>query len=245
MDKQNTGVYTTETKIRYSECGASRQLRLYSILDYLQDTCTFQVEELGVGLSYMQEHQTAWVLNSWQAQIDRYPVFGETIRIATWPYDFHALFGYRNFQVTDAEDHVIVRAASVWVFMNIKTGRPARIAPEVAAAYQTEPRLAMDYKDRKIQDFEAALTKEQPEPFRIPRHFIDTNHHMNNAKYVLLAEELLPQEIQPVRIRAEYKKPAVYGDILYPSVRKRPDGWSVRLGGTDGKPYALLEFDES
>lgn len=239
MNEQTSSIYTIEARIRYSACGAGRQTRLSDILDYLQDTCTFQAEDLGVGLEYMRTHQTAWVLNSWQTDIDRYPVFGEKIRISTWPYDFHGFFGFRNFKIEDETGRAIVRANSVWVFMDMQKNRPARIAEEVAAAYQKHPRLEMEYMDRKIPDMEHGRAKE---PFRIPHYFIDTNHHVNNAKYILLAEELLPQEYQPVRFRAEYKKPAVYGGIFYPHILQQPDSWSVKLGGEDGKPYAMMEF---
>ena len=120
----DTGMYTMETTVRYSACGADRRTRLSDILDYLQDTCTFQAEELGVGLDFMQAHQTAWVLNSWQADVVRYPVFGETIRILTWPYDFHGFFGFRNFRIEDADGTGIVFANSVWVFMDLQKNRP-------------------------------------------------------------------------------------------------------------------------
>lgn len=247
MNHQNTGIqtdtgmYLMETTVRYSACGADRRTRLSDILDYLQDTCTFQAEELGVGLDFMQARQTAWVLNSWQADVIRYPVFGETIRISTWPYDFHGFLGYRNFKMEDADGNAIVLANSVWVFMDLQKNRPARIAPEVTAAYQTLPGLNMEYMDRKIPDTEADRSEEK-EPFSVPRYFIDTNRHVNNAKYILLAEEFFPSGFQPARIRTEYRKPAVYGDVLYPFVSKRPRCLSVRLNGADGKPYTMMEF---
>ncbi len=243
----NKSVYTMETRVRYSACGADRRTRLSDILDYLQDACTFQAEELGVGLDYMQEHQTAWVLSSWQADVIRDPVFGEKIRIITWPYDFHGFLGYRNFKIEDEAGNGIVLASSVWVFMDMKKNRPARILPEVAAAYQVQPRLEMEYMDRKIADAQSAGVQhmvQQKEAFRIPHYFIDTNQHVNNAKYILLAEEILPTDFHPVRMRAEYKKPAVYGDVLYPSVWQQPHCRTVRFGGTDKKPYVIMEFYE-
>ena len=30
-------------------------------------------------------------------------------------------------------------------------------------------------------------------PISVPRYFIDTNHHVNNAKYILMGEEFLPE----------------------------------------------------
>ncbi len=65
---------------------------------------------------------------------------------------------------------------------------------------------------------------------------------MNNAKYILMAEELLPPAFRAARIRAEYKKPAVYGEVLYPYLAQYADRWAVKLCGSEGKPYAVMEF---
>lgn len=235
------GMYTYETKVRYSECGADRQAGLSHILEYLQDVCTFQAEEYGIGLDYMQQHQTGWVLNSWQADLARYPGFGEKIRITTWPYDFYGFMGFRNFMVEDEAGEIMIRANSVWVFMDMQKNRPVKITEEISNAYQLQERLEMEYLDRKLSDFEPDQ-QEHYEAFRIPRYFIDTNQHVNNARYMLLAEELLPAGFGAARIRAEYKKPAVYGDLLYPGIKKQEDHWAVKLSDQEGRPYVLMEF---
>lgn len=236
------GVYTMQAAVRYSECGAGRRVGLSGILDYLQDACTFQAQELGVGLDFMEKRRTAWVLNSWQADIVRYPAFGERIRVSTWPYDFHGFFGFRSFQIEDEAGQQMVRANSVWVFMDMLKKRPARIPPDVAAAYPISPRLEMEYSDRKIADFAAERIGE---PIQIPRHFIDTNQHVNNAKYILLAEELLPLDFHAARIRTEYKKPAVYGEVFYPYLAKEKGRLAVKLCDGEGAPYAAMEFYEN
>ncbi len=234
-----SGEYTLETRVRYSECNSDEQAGLSAVLDYMQDTCTFQAEDLSVGVGYMQAHQSAWILNSWQADIMRYPVFGEKIKITTWPYDFNGFFGFRNFKIEDSFGRIIVKASSVWVFMDMHKKRPARIPAEMAEAYQVCPRLDMEYMDRKIPDFEAQPARGE---YKIPHYFIDTNQHVNNAKYILMAEELLPSDFKTVRMRAEYRKSAVYGEILYPYFVKQQDFCAVRLDDKDKKPCVLMEF---
>lgn len=231
--------YIWETRVRYSECGLSGQAGLSGILNYLQDACTFQAEDLGVGVRYMRQRQAAWVLNSWQADIVRYPVLGEKIAAATWPYGFHSFYGYRNFTLSDGDGNCIVRANSVWVYMDVQKGRPVKIPPETEAAFTLGEKLEMEYMERKIPDFQEGEGKEA---VCIPRHFIDTNNHVNNAKYILLAEELLPPDFKAMRIRAEYRRPAVYGDMLYPYVKRCPGYIAARLSSADGKPYAAMEF---
>ena len=58
----------------------------------------------------------------------------------------------------------------------------------------------------------------------VAKHHIDTNHHVNNAQYVEIARELLPEDFQIGQLRAEYKKAAVLGDRIYPRISFTDDG---------------------
>ena len=42
-----------------------------------------------------------WMLNSWQIVVERYPTYGESITVGTWPYDFKGPLGMRNFIIDD------------------------------------------------------------------------------------------------------------------------------------------------
>ncbi|MBP3678268.1 MAG: hypothetical protein J6I97_07995, partial [Agathobacter sp.] len=75
-----------------------------------------------------------------------------------------------------------------------------------------------------------------------PKYFIDTNNHMNNAKYVMVAEEYLPADFQVKEIRVEYKTAAVLGDIIVPRVTVRDKEVTVALVNPEGKAYATVLF---
>lgn len=236
-------MYQFETRVRYSECGVKERAGLSHIFDYLQDICTMHAEDLNVGVDYMEGHQSAFILNSWQVDIVRYPVLSEKIQIATWPYEFNGFYGLRNCKIEDGSGEILVRANSVWIFMDMQKGRPAKIPPKLAGVYQAElgRRMDMEYLDRKIPDFEAEAAGNC---IQIPRHFIDSNNHVNNAKYILLAEELLPVDFEAARVRVEYRKSAVYGAVLYPYAMQKPGKVLVKLCDENKKPYAVIEFSE-
>lgn len=128
-------MYTFESRVRYSEVNSERKLTLPALLDYLQDCCTFQSEELGVGLDYIAEHHAAWILLSWEIEILRYPVMGERIRIGTWPYEFKGFYGSRNFLIEDVDGNTLARANSIWVFMDTERMRPARVPENLLTIY--------------------------------------------------------------------------------------------------------------
>lgn len=238
-------MYTFETRVRYSECNAREQASLSHVLDYLQDACTLQAEDLKIGVDYLEMHHAAWILNSWQVDIKRYPVLGETIKVMTWPYDYHGFYGLRNFKIEDSTGQILVQANSVWVFMDMQKGRPVKIMPELQEIYQKEAKLDMEYLDRKISDDalpQPENGKSTASAFFVPHYFIDTNNHMNNARYVQLAQEWLPNDFVAGRIRAEYRKSAVYGDQIAVSVYPKESGYIVKLNDETGKTYAIVEF---
>lgn len=234
-------MYTFESRVRYSEVNSEKRMTLPALLDYLQDCCTFQSEELGVGIDYLANEQTAWVLSSWELEIAEYPQMGARIRVNTWPYDFKGFYGFRNFTIEDESGKLLVRANSLWVYMDMVKMRPARITEYVQQTYRKElgEPLPGAWSDRKITVFGEG---EKVDPVQVAGFFIDTNHHMNNGKYILVAEEYLPDGFEAAGLRAEYKKAAVLGDVLYPTVILEDGQVTVSLEDEVGKAYAVVQF---
>ena len=82
----------------------------------------------------------------------------------------------------------------------------------------------------------------EKEPVRVSRFYIDTNHHMNNGKYILVAEEYLPEQVFVCGLRVEYRKAAMLGDMLYPVVTMEEKQITVTLADEKGASYAIICF---
>ena len=132
-------------------------------------------------------------------------------------------------------------ANSLWVYINYETKKPVRIPEEVAHAYDAvlEEPIEFAWSDRKIK---VEGTGVEGQPVTVVRYFIDTNEHMNNGKYIMLAEEYLPEDFTVERVRVEYRNAAVLGDILYPMIYTQDDSITVVLNDDVGKPYAVIQF---
>ena len=180
-----------------------------------------------------------WVLSSWKIVIRRYPEMTERIHVETWPYEFSKITGRRNFRMLDGQGEVVAWADTLWVYMDTVRMRPYRLEEDVAGAYTLEPKLDMEYEDDHIQIPEEL---EKKESFPIHIYHLDVNHHVNNGQYVQMAAEYLPEDFEIHQMRAEYKKSAVLGDVIYPGVKVSPDGVTVVLGDQNEKPYAVIEF---
>ena len=232
-------MYSMKSRVRYSETDSGQKMTFQALTNYLQDCCIFQSEDLGIGVDYLKEHAQAWFLASWQIVVERLPVLGEKITVKTWPYNFKGFYGYRNFTIEDAEGKICAYADSQWIFMDLKRERPARISDKMLEEYQMEEPFKMDYADRKIKLPEKMQEKES---FQIRPEQIDTNHHVNNAQYIDMAQEYLPKEWKLSRVRAEYKNQAVLGDMICPVVSRTENCVTVDLHSEDGRSYAIVEF---
>lgn len=232
-------IYGVDSRIRFSEVDMNLNLTLGSAIDYFQDCSTFQSEDVGMSVKYLAEKNRAWILSSWQIVVKRFPRLGEQVRVETWPYDFHGFFGYRNFSMTDESGERIIYANSLWIFMNTESGRPVKVDREQLECFRLEEKLTMDYADRKIA---MPLITEEQEAFQVAKHHLDTNHHVNNAQYIKMAEEYLPEGFALAEMQAEYKKAAMLHDVIVPRVAKEDGRFTVALTDEEGKPYAVVVF---
>ena len=145
-------MYSFSNRVRYSEVNSEKELTLPSLLDYLQDCCTFESEDFGVGVDYLAKEQVAWILSSWEIKVYRYPQMGQHIKVSTWPYAFRGFYGYRNFRIEGEDGEIFAEANSVWVFMDTEKIRPARVSERMQEVYIPEIRdeIPGEWADRKI-----------------------------------------------------------------------------------------------
>ena len=232
-------MYKLEGQIRFSECDTTKSITLPGIINYFQDCSSAQSEQIGHGIDYLKEKKKAWILSSWQIIVERYPKLGEEIEVSTWATDFKGLYAMRNFSMKTKSGEMLAYANSVWVFMDLAVGRPAKPGKEEVEAYGMEPPLKMEYAPRKIKLPEKAILVDT---FPVRKYHIDTNNHVNNCQYVQMALEVLREDMRIRQVRVEYKKSAVYGDVILPKIAEETRRTVVELCDMGERPYAVVEF---
>ncbi len=236
-------MYKIDTRVRYSECGKDGKLKLASLINYFQDCSSAHSETLGIGMEYLKQKKRVWVLNSWQIVIERFPKVHEAVEVSTWPTGFKGVFGPRNFCMKTQGGEMLAYANTLWVYMDTEKGVPTKPDDYEKEIYGTEPPLEMAYAPRKIN-----VPKEKVVVDRVTvcKYHIDTNQHMNNAQYVQLAAEVLPEEFAAREIRVEYKKSAVCGDRIVLKKAEEADGEKkniiVEMCGDEDAVYAVVKF---
>lgn len=238
-------MYQFTSRVRFSETEHDKKLSLISLIDYFQDCCTFQSEDLGVGIDVLAEKRLTWMLASWQIVINRYPELCEKITVGTWPYAFKSFFGNRNVVLLDEKNEMSAYANCIWILVDIDTGKPVKPQEDIIEKYEIHPKLEMDYAPRKI--------KRTGEPdvvypsTRVYKHQIDANNgigegHMNNGQYVLVASELLPESSEVSQVRVDYRKAAVLDDVIIPKLYINDNTYIVGLESDKEETFAIVEF---
>jgi len=241
-------MYTFASRIRYSETDPQKLLKIEYILDYFQDCSTFQSEDLGIGLDYLEEHHYAWLINYWQVDIFRRPELGETVRIGTSPYELKGFMGLRNFilekDALDGSSETLAVANSVWSLMDMERMLPVRVPQIMKDKYTVYPKFDMEYTPRKIAvpergDYDGGDLKTRT--YLVDENMLDSNHHVNNAQYVRLALGMLPEQADVGRLRVEYRRQAHLGECIT-MMQFATEGTSViALKADDGQTYAVVE----
>lgn len=235
-------MYTYNTRVGFSQVDTNRLIKMEALTALFQDVTCFQGEDIGNGFALLEPRKQAWILNSWQIDVKRFPQFNENITVGTFPTSFKGFIGNRNFVVKDEQDEVIVMANSIWTFMDMEKMRPTKVDEDFISKYTLEEPLPMDYSARKIMlPDKEDWTITEKESIKVREHYLDSNMHVNNGQYIQIAIGFFPKGIKFNKMRVEYRNQARLGDVMIPVVYEKENACIVALCDTDKKPYAVVE----
>ena len=233
-------MYSLKYKVTTSTCDSEGRLKLYSALQMMQDCSEMWIDSEPGVKEYFAEQNMAQLLASRQVEIVRVPEYKEELTVTTSVYGMKPMFGFRNTYIYDAEGKPCYKTWSMGAFVDKANGKLKRVDDATIASMTLEPQLEMNYGDRRI-----ILPREggeAQEPYKVLRADIDYNKHMNNANYVRIAMELLPEGFEVKCLRVEYRVAAKLGDVLNPIVYRVDDKIIVALM-VENEVSAIIEFE--
>ena len=232
-------MYSLNYKVTTSTCDSEGRLKLYSALQMMQDCSEMWIDSEPGVKQYFAEQNMAQLLASRQVEVIRLPEYKEELTVTTSVYGMKPMFGFRNTFIYDAAGKPCYRTWSMGAFVDKSNGKLKRVDDETIASMTLEPQLEMEYKDRRIilpKDGGTTL-----DPIRVHRADIDYNKHLNNANYIRMAMELLPEDFEVKGLRVEYRVAAKLGDQLIPAIYTIDGGIIVSLSIGSGVS-AVIEF---
>ena len=232
-------MYTLNYKVTTSTCDSEGRLKLYSALQMMQDCSEMWIDSEPEVKAYFARENMAQLLASRQVEVLRVPSFKEELTVTTSVYEMKPMFGFRNTFIYDADGRPCYRTWSMGAFVDKATGKLKRVDDAVASNLLIEPQLEMNYRDRRI-----ILPKGGGEafaPIKVMRADIDYNRHVNNANYIRMAMELLPEDFEIKELRVEYRVAAKLGDTLTPTMYRIDDSFVIALS-IGNEVSAIVEF---
>lgn len=201
-------------QVRYHELDSKGNLRLVTLLNYLQDTAGMHAVALGISVADLKKMGLIWVISRIHLLVDRYPRADEIITVRTWLANRHKRFTCREFELHDAKGEKIASATTSWAVLHQQTRRPARL-DEHLAEYPLVDKRALDDPFDSLPLFPQKVDYEID--FRVLRENIDSNQHVNNTVYTGWAMESVPEDIAARRLREleiTFRAEALYGDSI-------------------------------
>ena len=166
--------------LRVSDCDLNGRWRPGAILACMQEAAGAHSALLGCGRDELLQRNIVWVLSRCELRMERYPAYGETITVQTFPMPNRIYFFPRYYVFTDARGELIGKAGTLWLLLDTRTRHmlpPGEIA-----------RLIPDNRDLSVpMNLPATVGQLQGQEFvteYTPVYTdLDVNGHVNNTRY--------------------------------------------------------------
>lgn len=214
-------IQTDSFIVRGYECDAFGRMSIPALMNMMQESANRNALDYGIGIADLAVHGFGWMLMRFRLRMHRYPRYGQTIRVVTYPTAVEKYFIYRDFQVLAEDGALLVDATSTWLVFS--TEKRAMVpmpdfirsldVPTIPTTINPLPRLTLK-PDFQTVPFEPTGSKE----IEVGWLSIDQNQHVNNVAYVAWLLEAMDNQLLQTRELAEidlvYRTETHWGDHL-------------------------------
>lgn len=205
------------------------------LLRYLEDVAGFHSEMVGFGITDMKKTRRSWILLSWKVEVKKRPLANDTLKVKTWSRCIEKFYAYRDFEVRNQYDDVVVIASSKWVFVDIDKSKIVKVTDDVINVYKQEDENV--FGEMELPKLLEPNTVISETDFKITRNMIDINKHLHNIYYLDIVKEALPEEVaftnELNNFEVMYKKEIKLGEIVKAIYTKEDDYHYVTIKNKD------------
>jgi acyl-CoA thioester hydrolase len=124
-------VYQFDIKVTDGVVDQNGHVNNVAYIQWLQDAAIRHAQTSGC-MTATTAASASWVVRTHFIEYLAPAFAGETLTVMTWVVNFQRVRSLRKYKIIRAADQTIVaRAETDWVFVNAKTGRPLKIPDEV------------------------------------------------------------------------------------------------------------------
>jgi acyl-CoA thioester hydrolase len=208
--------YRRRFRVRHYELDSFGHVNNAVYVNYMQESAIEASADAGFGPLWYAEQGTAWVIRKLSIRYLQPARYRDELEVRTWVSDVRRATSTREYVITRVNDNArVARARVQWVYLDARTGRLARLPPEIAGRFQpTGDAEELGIRIQKGERTEEAFryrTRRRVQTFEL-----DTLQHVNHAVYLNWIEQ-------------------AYFDALraagHPVERTRREGWLAVQGG--------------
>ena len=194
--------------VGYSDVDYNDRCKLSKVLDLLQNIATIHSDSIDYGTEGMMKRGWGWVVTSMKIRILKYPIADREVECRTWSRGLKGVSAHRGYEVLDENGNQMIIGDSAWALLDLKEQKLMRVPEEMRQAYNKIDRYMFDGEEEfRIKDNDIIETEKE---FEIGKRDIDTNHHLNNARYFDLIIEVLPDDYEVKQLECYFKKQIKY-----------------------------------
>jgi len=175
------------------------RLSIVSAVNFFQESAWRNAETLGLGYRELAAKNRFWVLSRLYVEMYRYPLWGDTLQLETWPKGMESLFAMRDFRFKSADGKDLYGAGvTAWLIIDGTTHRLQRIE-QICDDMPHYPQNALE---RKLEKITLAATMKPQTCIVAGYTDVDINRHVNNVCYLNWAVNYLPLENEQLTVRS-------------------------------------------
>jgi len=209
--------YEKTIDISYNDINNRFMLTKARLADMLQEMAIEHSDSLGYSTESLLEQERGWIITNWHIIMDRTPVKDEKIKVTTWSEGMKRLMATRGFEAEDEEGNRVMRAASRWMYMDLKDRKPTVVPKEMEEKYYSGIGPAIEDEKYRLPKNEKEIPDDVHEVI-VSRSQTDSNGHTNNVEYITWAMDRVPDEIYDnmdgYDIKVVYRKESYRGSRL-------------------------------
>lgn len=186
-----TAKWTETITIQSDDVDFQSVIRFSSLLSFMQRAADSHIEALGVSREQLVEHGMGWMLITLEVEMNDLPYYSDTIEISTWSRGTKGALWYRDYRFKNHVGEDMGTARSVWALVDIqkrKIMRPSAFPYDVPVHTESVGELL----DKTV--IPDGMLLDDAYSYTVRYSGIDSNGHLNNARYADLCWDALTTE---------------------------------------------------